>query len=147
MSNPSDATLVVRRVIAAPAARLFAAWTEPAQLVAWFGPAGVRCLGAEVDLRVGGAYSLRNGMPDGSELVIAGTFERVEPPHRLVYSWSVGDEPPSRVTVEFTAHPGGTEVIVTHDRIASRALRDGHERGWIGCIDRLAIHIQATLPA
>ena len=140
-----DATLVVRRLIAATPERLFAAWTVPAQLIAWWGPAPVRCLGAEVDLRVGGAYRIRNGMPDGSELVIAGAFERVEPPRLLVYTWQVGGEPVSRVTVQFLAREAGTEVVVTHDRIHSAAVRDDHERGWIGCFDRLAVY--ATLPA
>src|SRR5262249_47241843 len=46
--------LIVRRVIRAPVERVFAAWTEPAHLVRWWGPAPVVCCGAEVDLRVGG---------------------------------------------------------------------------------------------
>jgi uncharacterized protein YndB with AHSA1/START domain len=141
----ADLTLVVRRTIAATPERLFAAWTVPAQLVTWWGPAPVRCLGAEVDLRVGGAYRIRNGLPDGSELVIAGTFERIEPPTLLVYSWQVRSEPVSRVTVQFLAVAAGTDVIVTHERIADAAVKDDHERGWIGCFDRLAVY--ATLPA
>jgi uncharacterized protein YndB with AHSA1/START domain len=141
----ADLTLVVRRTIDATPERLFAAWTVPAQLVAWWGPAPVQCLGAEVDLRVGGAYRIRNGLPDGSELVIAGTFERIEPPSLLVYSWQVRGEPVSRVTVQFLAAAAGTDVIVTHERIADATVKDDHERGWIGCFDRLAVY--ATLPA
>ena len=132
-----DATLIVRRMIAAPPERLFAAWTVPEHLRAWWGPAGVRCIGAEIDLRIGGAYRIGNELPDGTILWIAGTFERIEPPSTLVYSWQIGTEPVSRVTVEFVGVSGGTEVIVTHDRVHSRAARDGHERGWVGCLDGL----------
>src|SRR5215831_11946252 len=65
--------LVVRRVIGAPAAKLFDAWTTPEALLAWFGPRDVRCIAADIDLRVGGAYRLGNELPDGRVLWIAGT--------------------------------------------------------------------------
>jgi uncharacterized protein YndB with AHSA1/START domain len=133
-----ELTLVVRRTIGATAERLFSAWTEPAQLRAWWGPSGVRCIAAEVDLRIGGAFRIGNELPDGRVLWIAGTFEQIEPPHRLVYSWQMGEEAASRVTVQFIAAGADTEVIVTHERIRDAATRDDHERGWIGCLDGLA---------
>ena len=133
-----DLTLVVRRTIDATPERLFAAWTTPELLRAWWGPGAVRCIGAEVDLRVGGAYRLGNELPDGRVVWIAGTFELIEPPRRLVYSWQLGGEPASRVTVQFLACERGTEVVVTHERVATRAAHDDHEQGWIGCLDKLA---------
>jgi len=133
----TDIALTVRRTIAASAERLFEAWTTPAALCQWFGPKDVRCIAAEVDLRVGGAYKLGNQLPDGHVVWIAGTFEAIEPPRRLVYSWQIGDEPPSRVTVRFEPAGDATEVIVVHERVHSIAARDGHERGWVGCLDSL----------
>jgi uncharacterized protein YndB with AHSA1/START domain len=131
--------LVVRRVIAAPRERVFAAWTQAELLRQWWGPAGVRCTEAEVDLRVGGAYRIANLLPDGSIIWIAGEFELVDAPSRLVYSWTLGDEPASRVSVQFNAIDAhSTEVVIDHDRIHSRATRDDHERGWLGCLDGLA---------
>ena len=140
-----DATLTVRRVIAAPAARLFEAWTTPALLRIWWGPADVRCIAADVDLRVGGAYRLGNELPDGRVLWITGTFELIEHPRKLVYSWRIGDEPTSRVTVRFDpVEPDGTEVTVLHERIASRAERDDHQLGWVGCLDGLDAWARGT---
>jgi uncharacterized protein YndB with AHSA1/START domain len=131
--------LRVRRVIAATIERVFAAWTQPELLRQWWGPAGVRCIAAEIDLRVGGGYRIGNEMPDGAVLWIAGEFEVVESPLCLVYSWRVGDEPVSRVTVRFTAlGETSTEVMIHHERVETAALRDGHERGWHGCLDGLA---------
>ncbi len=130
--------LTIRRVIAAPPARLFEAWTRPALLQQWWGPRGVRCTGAEVDLRVGGAYRIDNLLPDGTVLVISGTFEEIAAPHRLVYSWQIGGEPVSRVTISFAAVTAGTEVTVFHERVHSDAARDGHQAGWLGCLDGLA---------
>jgi uncharacterized protein YndB with AHSA1/START domain len=145
----SDLTLVVRRTIRATPERLFAAWTEPAQLKRWWGPAQVECPVAEVDLRVGGRYRLANQFPDGSIWWIGGVFEALSPPHLLVYSWelSTGDIAPSgkpppdqageRVTVRFEPRGDATEIIVTHERIADRSARDSHEQGWLGCLDGL----------
>ena len=131
--------LRIRRVIAAGADRVFAAWTKPELLRQWWGPTGVRCIAAEIDLRAGGAYRIGNEMPDGTVLWISGEFELVEPPHRLIYSWCLGDEPVSRVTISFTAISDvSTEVMIHHERIHSEAVRDDHERGWHGCLDGLA---------
>lgn len=134
------ATLIVRRMIRATPERLFAAWTDPRQLVQWWGPEGVSCPAAEVDLRPGGCYRIANRLPDGRELWISGQFELIEPPHRLVYTWYVESVSAAteRVDIRFEAREGATEVIVTHERIATEAARTSHERGWAGCLDGLA---------
>jgi uncharacterized protein YndB with AHSA1/START domain len=134
------ATLVVRRRINATREKLFAAWTEPALLMRWWGPQGVACPAAEIDLRVGGSYRIANQFPDGKVIWIVGIFEVIEPPHRLTYTWKLEsqDGPVERVTVSFEAHGAATEVVVTHERIPDEAARTSHERGWIGCLDSLA---------
>lgn len=135
----SEITLVVRRTIEASAEKLFAAWTEPSQLKLWWGPKGVRCIGAELDLRVGGSYRIGNQLPDGTILWIAGEFELIERPRKLVFSWRLEgvESAPERVTVQFEAAGDATEVIVTHERIANRELRERHEQGWVGCLESL----------
>jgi uncharacterized protein YndB with AHSA1/START domain len=139
-SDRYSATLVVRRMIHAAPEKLFAAWTEPGRLVHWWGPEGVSCPAAEIDLRVGGAYRIANRFPDGTLVWIAGVFETVEPPRRLIYTWRLGSQskPAKRVTVCFEPHNGSTEVIVTHERIEDAAARARHEHGWNGCLDGLA---------
>jgi uncharacterized protein YndB with AHSA1/START domain len=138
-------TLVVRRTINAPAARLFDAWTEPAQLLAWWGPAGVECSAAEVDLRVGGLYRIANRFPDGTVLWISGEFERIERPHTLIYTWRIGAPtgPAERVTVRFEPQGTATEVLITHERIPDPALRERHAQGWNGCLDGLVDFLSA----
>jgi uncharacterized protein YndB with AHSA1/START domain len=133
------ATLVVRRRIHATPEKLFAAWTQPEHLVRWWGPQGVACPAAEIDLRVGGAYRLANRFPNGTVVWIAGVFELIEPPHRLMYTWKLESQSGSaeRVTVSFERLDASTEVIVTHERIADEAARISHERGWAGCLDSL----------
>ena len=140
----ANLTLVVRKTIRARAERLFDAWTEPVQLRKWWGPVDVRCIGAEVDLRVGGQYRIGNQLPDGSILWIAGEFEAVEKPHKLIYTWLVeGDaKRPERVTVRFEPRDGATEVIVIHELLTDETTRGRHEQGWLGCLAGLLRYIE-----
>jgi uncharacterized protein YndB with AHSA1/START domain len=141
--------LVVRKIIPASPERLFAAWTEPEQLRQWWGPESVVCIEAEVDLRVGGRYRIGNQFPDGRVMWITGTFHHIDSPRKLVYSWHI--EPDSRietgfkeelVTVSFDRTTDGrTEITVTHERISDRTARDGHQQGWVGCLDKLAAYV------
>jgi uncharacterized protein YndB with AHSA1/START domain len=143
-SRTGDLVLVVRRTIRASPARLFEAWTRPEQLVAWWGPRPVRCAGAAVDLRVGGRYRIENELPGGARLFIEGEFTLVDPPRKLVYTWRVrpGSAEAELVTVQFDAkEPSVTEVVVSHERIATAAARDSHEGGWNGCLEGLALHL------
>ena len=133
----ADLTLVVRRVIRAPRERVFAAWTEPAQIVGWWGPDGVSSPHAAVDLRVGGAYRIDNLLADGTVVSIRGAFHEVVVPERLGYTWCLGGGVEERVIVEFVSVAEGTEVIVRHTRIADPAVRDEHAVGWRGCLEGL----------
>jgi uncharacterized protein YndB with AHSA1/START domain len=130
----------VRRTIYAPAERVFEVWTQPAHVRKWWGPRPVACIHAEIDLRIGGSYRIANQFPDGSVVWIQGKFEIVDPPRKLVYSWSTNPESPlfERVTVQFNARGEATEVVVTHERVADTATRDKHKSGWEGCLDGLA---------
>jgi uncharacterized protein YndB with AHSA1/START domain len=143
-SSTVAATLVVRRQIKATPEKLFAAWTRPELLMCWWGPEGVACPAAEIDLRVGGSYRIANRFPDGNIIWIAGMFEEIDAPRRLVYTWKLQSQtgPPERVTVCFVADRDMTEVVITHERIPNEAARTGHERGWAGCLDSLAKYIE-----
>jgi uncharacterized protein YndB with AHSA1/START domain len=143
--NSATVNLIVRRTIRAKAERLFAAWTEPDQIKAWWGPANVSCSAAEIDLQVGGSYRIANKMPDGKVLWITGEFLRIEPPRVLVYSWRLepGGNATERVTVRFDPRGDATDVIVLHEQIADATVRDRHEQGWHGCLDGLAEHVEA----
>ncbi len=132
----TDFALIVRRTIRAPAERLFDAWTTAAELQRWWCSPLVRCFGVEIDLRVGGAYRIGNQLADGRVVWIAGEFEVIDRPRRLVYSWNTGENA-ERVTVRFEPQGDATEVIVVHERIADKTTRDGHEHGWIACFDGL----------
>lgn len=86
---------------------------------------------AEVDLRVGGKFTLGNEPAGGSILLITGEYLVVEPPDRLVYTWRFQGENPeeSLITVEFKGDGDKTEIVVTHER-ASKEMAQGAIAGW-----------------
>jgi len=143
VSQHGTLELVVRRTIAATPEQLFAAWTQPERLKQWWGPEGVTCIDAAVDLRVGGRYRIGNRLPDGKVIWITGEYRIIEPPTKLVYTWEIESESNASevVTVRFEAREKGTEVIVTHERIRDVSIRKQHDQGWQGCLDGLAKYV------
>jgi uncharacterized protein YndB with AHSA1/START domain len=131
--------LQLRKLIRAPRERVFAAWTKPELLLQWWGPGEVTCPEAHVDLKPGGAYRLANQQPDGSIVWIAGFFEQVVPPEKLVYNWNVEAMGVANtlVTVLFNTHADGTELVLTHERFADGQVRDMHGEGWDKCFAKL----------
>lgn len=134
-----NVALVVRRKIRASPEKIFAAWTEPRHLMAWWGPRPVTCSAAEVDLRAGGRYRITNLLPNGATIAIDGEFRVIERPSKLVYTWRMddGEKEVSLVTVRFEPHGDETEVVIVHEQIPNEEVRDSHEKGWTGCLDGL----------
>ena len=150
VSNATSHAIRVSRRIRATRERLFRAWTDPAQLRHWWrmeGP-GWSFAGAELDVRVGGAYRLGMTGPDGRDHVAVGVYREVAPPARLAFTWDwedpdrrVGD---TLVTVELVdAGDGTTDVVITHVRFASADRAANHERGWTQLLRLIADYVTA----
>jgi uncharacterized protein YndB with AHSA1/START domain len=136
--------LQVRRIYNVPAAKVYAAWTDPEQVKHWMGPSDD--FGeAQVtsDLRVGGRYRIVMPAPDGELHKVGGTYREIVPNRKLVYTWAWESTPEreSLVTVEFKAAGNGTELVVTHEQFADTEARDKHQQGWSGCIERFGRYL------
>jgi len=133
-------SLTMVRVLKAPPALVFAAWTRPDMIARWWGPHHTRVEKAEADPRVGGRFRTVLVEDNGARHEVSGTYSEVEPGKRLVFSWawSATPERVSRVTVTFTAVPEGTEVTLLHDRFADADTATRHRRGWTESLERLA---------
>jgi len=134
----APARLQVRRLIKAPRAKVFEAWTKPELIKQWLGPSPCQIISSKIDLRVGGEYVFHVSKPDG-EFTTKGVYREITPPSRLVFSWTpcTGDHGDTTVTVDLTEQNGGTEVCITHERLASEASYEGHKFGWTGSLDRM----------
>jgi uncharacterized protein YndB with AHSA1/START domain len=133
------AKLQLRRTFQATREKVFEAWTEPEQMKHWCAPTGDYEVSAESELREGGRYRIQMKHKDGNVHTAFGEFRQVQPPAKLVYTWSWedGSVSDSLVTVEFRDLGQQTEVILTHERFPSEDWRDKHSQGWTGCLDRL----------
>jgi uncharacterized protein YndB with AHSA1/START domain len=130
--------IVMTRAFAAPPELVFAALTKPALLRQWYGPHGYRLVVCEVDLRVGGAWRFVVRGPDGSEMVLAGTYREIDPPKRLVHTeinadCSAADGVDTTITYELADRSGHTVLTTTSwypsTRVRDDVLRSGMERG------------------
>ncbi len=157
--TPTDNALMLQqtRVIRASRARVYQAWTNPETLLKWFGPVGMQCPSATLDLRVGGEYRLdfpqREATPtdnqagqgcDAQRTAAVGHYTKIVPDELLQFTWSpdwnLGEE--SLVTVSLKDVTGGTEITILHENFNTEASRDGHNKGWMGCLDKLANLLQ-----
>ncbi len=135
----SDNSIVITRVFAAPAERIFAAWTETELLKQWMGPGPVTVSIAEVDLTVGGSYTLVMNDPKGATHIPSGTYEEIVPNEKLAFSWKwATSEEVTHVAIELRKiDDDETELTLTHTGFAEAGVRDHHEEGWNGCLDKL----------
>lgn len=138
-------TVTVKRKIAAPAKKIFAAWLDPASLAEWMRPcsSGTQRSDAQVDARVGGAFEIVMHVPSGP-VRHTGVYQTIDAPRRLVFTWNspYAGQHDSLVTVDFLPDGQATEVVITHERLPEDT-RAGHEAGWSEIIDSLAQTIAA----
>jgi uncharacterized protein YndB with AHSA1/START domain len=129
--------LVVRRLLAAPPERVFAAWLDPTSLAEWMCPGGVASASAEVDPRVGGRFRIVMNHGHRAE-EHWGEYLAIEPPSRLAFTWISAhtDRSPTVVTVDLRERDGGTELILTHRRLPPAQV-DAHRRGWTDIVRKL----------
>lgn len=140
MDTGTETSLSITRVIAAPRADVFRAWTDPEEMRKWSCPEGAEVDALSVDLRVGGAYRIGMKGEDGSRYTAFGTYREIDAPARLVYTWD-WEEPDHAVgetivTVTFTDLGESTEVVLVHELFPAPEAVEGHRQGWESAIGR-----------
>ncbi|MFC5061386.1 SRPBCC domain-containing protein [Actinomycetospora atypica] len=158
--NP-DLDLALERVIKAPRATVWHAWTDPSAFATWWLPAPLHCRVDRLEVRPGGGMVTRMS-EDGGVFVphMDACFVVVEEMERLVFTNALdsGRRPtrpaPVAMTAEITfgEHPDGTayRIVVQHGDPADRARHEelGFEDGWGSVAAQLAAVAEgATLPA
>lgn len=120
--------------------KVWRAWTDPQALSAWFGPGGPNSVTqADIDLREGGRYTIAFRTPDGAQHRVSGLYLVVQPPGRLVFSWSWQSTPErvSRVSLVLREVQEGCELEFLHEQFFDQVARDNHQRGWAATFDKL----------
>ena len=114
VTTPSDREVLITRVVDAPRALIFEAWTSPKHLPTLAARArkGWTLPMCEVDLRPGGKQRFVWRRENGTEMEIRGAIREVSPPERFVATESWGSDWPETVN-----------TLVLTEKAARRRLR------------------------
>jgi uncharacterized protein YndB with AHSA1/START domain len=148
----ADREIVITRLIDAPPERVFDAWTDPQQVVQWWGPRGFTITTTKMEVRPGGVWRFVMHGPDGRDYQNKITYLEIVRPERLVYKHG-GDEdlePVSfQTTVTFVAQGNKTKVTMRavfpaaeeRDRVVKEY---GAIEGGKQTLERLDEHLAAS---
>jgi uncharacterized protein YndB with AHSA1/START domain len=142
--------IVLARVLDAPRAAVYAAWTDAAAFCEWFGPDGFTCTVHEMDVRPGGRARFDMIAPDGT--VYTNRFDYLElvPDERMVldHGADVDDDPGRfRVTITLDEQADGKTVLTLrqlHPTVEQRNAGIGFGAVELGLqtLDKLARHLE-----
>lgn len=137
-------SLTISRRFGAAPARVYAAWTEPAQIARWFGPGKIDIVEAVFEARVGGRFFVHGRSPEtGEDHRVSGIVKEAVPNKKVVYTWAWHSTPEreSLVTVEFKPDGDGTLLVLTHEQFFDEPARDRHNNGWTAALDKLEAYL------
>ena len=101
-------TFNTSREISATVEQVFAAFSDPARLSRWWGPAGFTNTFNVCEFKPGGRWSFIMHGPDGSNYPNENVFAEIEPPGKVVVQH--GSEPKFRLTITLASSAAGTVV-------------------------------------
>jgi len=150
---PGELNLVFRRIIDAPAEKVYRGWTDPEMIVKWFTPPPWKTIAAELDVRPGGTSFIMMQGPDGTEMPNPGVYLEVVPEKRLVITdayteaWIPSAKPFATIDLRFEDLGGKTKytAIVRHWTTADKEahLKMGFQTGWATAIEQLEALIKS----
>jgi uncharacterized protein YndB with AHSA1/START domain len=141
--------LVLEREVDVPPHLVWAAWTTPEHVKAWFAPKPYETSECEIDLRPGGIFRTVMRSPEGETMGGgAGCFLEVVENRRLVWTGAMGPGfRPVATDLPFTAvitmEPSGSgtkyRAVAVHGSPETRERHDkmGFLEGWGLCLDQL----------
>jgi uncharacterized protein YndB with AHSA1/START domain len=143
----ADQEVLITRIFEAPRERVFAAWTDPDQVAAWYGPEHMEAPRERIhiDLHVGGRWELTMVQRDGDREFSIGyeIVELIEPELIVLRSDpmpEMGMHDPTVVRVELHDHGAKTRMTLT-DGPLPPAGRGPAEAGWNAAVEKLAAFI------
>lgn len=138
--SPQSPQVVLRRLIRAPVAKVFAAWSDPATLAVFMRPAACgfdQLSEVQVDFRVGGAFRIVMKTAE-RQIPHTGVYQVIRPDEQLVFTWVsqyAGED--SVVTIDFRAVGEATELVLRHRRLPNEAEGLNHTSGWSDILGKL----------
>ncbi len=154
-----DRSLVITRTFEAPRELVFEAFTDPKRIASWWGPHGCTVVSCEMDLKVGGSWSIamrsrrildkyhhRYGGTGDSDWIVErqrGVYREIVRPERLVFTYTFLDEAgqpihETLVTITLSDERGKTKLMLHQASFESSSVCDDHVVGWNEALDRMS---------
>jgi len=142
----ADREIVTSRLVDAPREVVWEAFTDPEQVVLWWGPRGFTITIHEMDVRPGGKWSHTMHGPDGTDYPNKSVFTEVVKPERIVYGHGGGKKggPGASFEATWTFEAKGNKTLLTGRMVfPTAAARDlvvkeyGAIEGAVQTLDRL----------
>ncbi|MGB6150803.1 MAG: SRPBCC domain-containing protein [Pricia sp.] len=140
--NTAERTLSITKTLKAPLEKVWAAWTDPEHVAAWWAPKDTPVTIVKHDFKVGGQWRYTMEMPDGNTFVSDGTYADIVPNTKLVTS---ADFRPMtvgvvlQVSLEENGKNTQLDFNVLHPTVAYCKQQEGmgFYKGWDAAFNRL----------
>lgn len=148
-----EKTIALVREFDCPRTLLFELFTRPEHLNRWWGPECFTASGAEIDLKVGGAWKVMMSADQFGDSWVAGEYREIDPPAKLVFTCNALGPDGSILlegltTVLFEDLGERSRVTVTASATGPAFMEQalaGMEQGWSEQLDKLGRYALATV--
>ena len=116
----------------APIENVWQAWTDPVIVAKWFGSdPGGKVLNAELDVRIGGNFTVTFRDSDLTEHTCSGFYKELQELWKLTFTWCWKSEPgvESLVTVSLTPENDKTMMHFEHAHLGNASMHN-YLQGW-----------------
>jgi uncharacterized protein YndB with AHSA1/START domain len=145
--TPDKDAVLAEIFIAAPPERVFQALSDPQQTALWWGQSGLyRVTESRGDPRPGGKFYSAGEGHDGTKFHVEGEYLEIDPPRRLVHTWTTSYSGALKTIVRWELEPEsihglqhrgpqkmgtGTRVKLRHEGFAGNLEQaTSHGEGW-----------------
>jgi len=151
--------VVLTRTFDAPVERVWKAWTDPQEVMRWWGPKGFTSPTCRIDFRVGGKFIFHMRAPrefqGGQDFYTTGVYKKIVPLKLIEFTQTLSDKDGNHVdpatlgmptdfpkeiasSLAFKSVGGKTQLIATEYGWTVGQMRDFSEAGLGECLDKLA---------
>ena len=148
--SASKGTVRLRRVLAAPAARVYRAFLDPAAMARWLPPYGFTCTVHEMDVRVGGGYKMSfTNFTTSKSHSFAGKYVELKQNEWIRYMDKFDDPNlpgEMQVTITFRPVSCGTDLEIIQEGLPEVIPIEQCYLGWQQSLNQLAQLVEPEIP-
>jgi uncharacterized protein YndB with AHSA1/START domain len=124
-SMPSDREIAMERSFTAPVELVFRAFGDADLIPKWWGFRTSTTVVEKLDFRPGGSWRFAQKSPDGEEWGFSGEFREIDPPRKIVQTFSYDPIPGYLVETVTFEQIGDQTKVTSVSLLDSKEARDG----------------------